>query len=140
MNVNLIILFILLLSPFIINDYRIKVSKPSDLELMARVVEAESKGEPFKGKYLVASTIVNRTNHPLFPANVRSVVYSPNQYADPSPTYSEQSMKAVKMAIKNPYPRILYFYNPKKAKNKKFTSKLRNCFQLGNHRFCSNFN
>lgn len=142
-----IVAFVVILLPLVYggtvaNVEPIKESEYSrhELELLAKVVEAEARGESFRGKYLVASTVINRVNDSRFPTSIAEVVEWPNQYATPSSSYSEESMQAVEKAIGNPYPSILYFYNPKKATNRNFTSRLRKCIVVGNHRFCKDFN
>jgi len=133
---------LLLLIPIVIastNNAKYVDVNDQEITLMAKVVETEAKGENFHGKYLVASTIINRLKDNRFPSSVNKILFEPNQYARPSIKYSEQSLLAVKHAIRDPYPNILYFYNPKKAKNKRFISRLSKCIMVGNHKFCSNF-
>lgn len=137
------ITILLIVIPFIItsNNRDDLVSlTDAEVELVAKVVETEARGEHFHGKYLVASTVINRLKDPRFPRTVRHVLFEPNQYARPSARFSQQSLLAVKQAIQDPYPKILYFYNPRTARNKQFTSRLSQCIVVGNHKFCSNFN
>lgn len=105
-------------------------------ELLARIIETEARGESLMGKYLVGSVVINRVANPYWPDCTPEVVQQPNQFASPSCTYSNESMRAALMAIKKPYPGIFYFYNPKTATDKVFTSHLTKCFDSGNHRFC----
>src|SRR5690625_5008918 len=49
----------------------------SDLDLLARVVRAESEGEPYDGQVAVAAVILNRVTHPEFPNTIAGVVYEP---------------------------------------------------------------
>jgi N-acetylmuramoyl-L-alanine amidase len=107
-----------------------------DLELLARTVEAEAAGECFMGKYLVASTVVNRVSNADFPNCIPEVILQKSQYATPADSFSTDSMKAAKMALRHPYEGVLYFYNPEKATNKIFINCLNDCFVWGRHKFC----
>ena len=52
-----------------------KAFTQSDIDLMARVVYAESRGEPYKGQVAVAAVIINRLKHPAFPKTLYEVVF-----------------------------------------------------------------
>ena len=94
----------------------------SDIDLMAKVVFAESKGEPYAGKIAVASVILNRVTSPNFPNTVEGVITQKNAFSCVvngvinAPPNSD-SYNAVKDAIKglDPTENALYFYNPKIA-------------------------
>ncbi|KHF29662.1 Spore cortex-lytic enzyme precursor [Anoxybacillus sp. BCO1] len=47
----------------------------ADKDLLARLVHAEAKGEPFAGKVAVATVVLNRVDHPNFPNTIRQVIY-----------------------------------------------------------------
>lgn len=47
----------------------------SDLELLARLVSAESAGEPFQGQVAVAATILNRLEDPRYPNTIPGIIY-----------------------------------------------------------------
>ena len=92
----------------------------NDIELMAKVVFAESKGESYEGKVAVASVILNRTISPSFPPTIEKVVKQKNAFScvingqiKGSP--NEDCYKAVMEAIRgqDPTNHALYFYNPK---------------------------
>jgi len=113
------------------------VSCSNDERMIARVVEAEAAGEPFYGKYLVASVIVNRTNHPDFGDSVCEVLQRRNQFARPKGSYSKESLLAAKLAMLTPRKGLFWFFNPITATDRNFTSKLSGCITIGNHTFCS---
>ena len=52
-----------------------------DINLMAKIVYAESKGEPYEGKVAVASVILNRVLSPGFPNSISEVVFQPNAFS-----------------------------------------------------------
>lgn len=121
---------LILLIPFLIACHN------PDLELLARVVESEAAGESFMGKYLVASTVVNRVADSRFPNCIPEVLAQNNQYAPPCDTFSKNSLEAAKLAMQNPHRGIVYFVNPRRATNRRFVNCLRECFDFGNHTFC----
>jgi spore germination cell wall hydrolase CwlJ-like protein len=98
-----------------------------DIDLLARLVYAEAKGEPYNGKVAVAASVLNRIDSPKYPNNVRDVVYQTkfgyqycpvrngqiNQKAD------EASFQAVEEALQgnDPTNGALSFYNPSKSSN-----------------------
>ena len=59
----------------------------SDLDLFARMVHAESRGEPYRGQVAVAASILNRVRHHNYPNTLRGVMYSRSEhgYAEYSP-------------------------------------------------------
>lgn len=90
-----------------------------DLNLMAKIVYAESKGEPFEGKVAVASVILNRVLSPGFPDSIREVILQPNAFScvingEISVVPTEECYNAVYEAIKgnDPTNEALFFYNP----------------------------
>lgn len=94
----------------------------SDIDLMAKVVFAESKGEPYNGKVAVASVILNRATNPKFPNTVEGVITQKNAFSCVkngviNVVPDSDSYNAVKEAIRgnDPTGEALYFYNPKIA-------------------------
>lgn len=90
-----------------------------DLNLMAKIVYAESKGEPYEGKVAVASVILNRVLSPGFPDSIKDVVLQPNAFScvvngEINEVPNEECFNAVYDAIKgnDPTNEALFFYNP----------------------------
>ena len=86
---------------------------------MAKLVYAESIGEPYAGKVAVASVVLNRTMDPHFPNTIRDVILQKNAFscvkngkinANPN----QDCYNAVYDAIKGADPTndALFFYNP----------------------------
>jgi N-acetylmuramoyl-L-alanine amidase len=103
------------------NDSKVFLTE-SDINLMAQVVYAESKGEPYEGKVAVASVILNRVLSPGFPNSVKEVIYQPNAFScivngEISVIPTEECYNAVYEAIKgnDPTNEALFFYNPETA-------------------------
>ena len=49
----------------------------SDYMLLARIISAESRGEPYEGQVAVGAVILNRIEHPSFPDTMSGVIYQP---------------------------------------------------------------
>lgn len=90
-----------------------------DLNLMAQIVYAESKGEPYEGKVAVASVILNRVLDSSFPNTIEGVIFQPNAFScvvngQISVEPNKECYDAVYDAIKgnDPTNEALFFYNP----------------------------
>ena len=53
------------------------VSRSDDIGLLARVIHAETKGEPYLGQVAVGAVMLNRVRHPSFPNTLAGVIYQP---------------------------------------------------------------
>ncbi len=117
-----------------------------DLYWLARIIEAEAKGESYNGKVAVGNVILNRVKSKDFPNTVYNVIFeyfgnipqfSPVQEGTIYNTPSQESIKAAKEAINGSRPvgDATYFFNPSKAagswivKNKSYVS------TIGGHTF-----
>ena len=58
-----------------------KVKESSDLDLLARLVHAEARGESYEAKLGVASVVMNRVNSSEFPDTIRGVIYQKRQFS-----------------------------------------------------------
>lgn len=109
----------------------ISLQKPIEVsnkekDLLARLVEAEAKGESYAGKVAVAAVVLNRVESSEFPDNVTDVVhevvgnayaFSPVQNGEINKPASANSKKAVQDALtrKDDLNGSIYFYNPEIA-------------------------
>jgi spore germination cell wall hydrolase CwlJ-like protein len=90
----------------------------ADINLLARLINAEAKGESFNGKVAVGNVILNRVKSSKFPNTIRDVIYQPRQFQPVSNGAinnqpSEESLKAAHESLKtNLIGNALYFYNP----------------------------
>lgn len=111
-----------------------------DINLLAQIVHAESKGEPYAGKVAVANVVLNRVVSPGWPDTIREVIYQPKQFQPVSNgaihnTPSEDSLRASQEAIQtHEYEPVYYFYNPDIASSKWIFSR-ETVKEIGNHRF-----
>ena len=115
----------------------------SDYSLLARIISAEARGEPYMGQVAVGAVVLNRVEHPSFPDTLSGVVYQQGafsclydgQFNEP---ISESAYKAATDAINglDPSGGAIYYYNPKKSTNKWIFSRPI-ITTIGSHRFCS---
>ena len=115
----------------------------SELALLARVVSAESRGEPYEGQVAVSAVILNRIAHPSFPNTLSGVIYQPGAFSclDDGQINEPVSNSANKASIDaingwDPSGGAIYYYNPKKSTNKWIFSRPV-ITVIGSHRFCS---
>ena len=47
----------------------------SDIQLMARAINGEARGESYEGQVAVGAVILNRVRHPSFPNTIAGVIY-----------------------------------------------------------------
>ncbi|MDZ5471586.1 cell wall hydrolase [Bacillus sp. 31A1R] len=110
-------------------------------KLLARLVEAEAKGEPYAGKVAVATVVLNRVESDIFPNTIKGVVYDKHQFTPVSngeinKPASAESTRAVNEAVAfhGKGSGSLYFYNPKKTSNQWLRSK-KVTVRIGEHIF-----
>lgn len=90
-----------------------------DIDLMAKLVSAESIGEPYAGKVAVASVVLNRTIDPHFPNTIKEVIFQKNAFScvkngKINASANQDCYNAVYDAIRGADPTndALFFYNP----------------------------
>ncbi|AQX55064.1 cell wall hydrolase [Priestia flexa] len=96
----------------------------TDKDLLARIIHAEAKGEPYAGKVAVATVILNRVDDDAFPNSIREVIYQKGQFEPVSngeinkPADAE-AKKAVNeaLALHGGGSGSLFFFNPSKTDN-----------------------
>lgn len=114
----------------------------SDYDLLARIISAESRGEPYSGQVAVGAVVLNRIEHPSFPDTLSGVVYQKGAFSclDDGQFYESISDSAYRAATDalngiDPSGGAIYYYNPKKATSKWIFSR-EIITTIGNHRFC----
>lgn len=114
----------------------------SELELLARTISGEARGEPLLGQVAVGAVIINRVLSPAFPNTLQEVIYQPRQFScvcdgqiNRPPTAS--SYIAARRALEGEDPTMgaLYFYNPRTAVNVAFFERVNKIMEIGNHVF-----
>lgn len=117
----------------------------SDLDLLARLVTAESDGEPFSGQVAVAATILNRLKDPRYPKTIPGIIYMiDNGRYQYSPVLdgridnpaSSSAYQAAQQALSgwDPSKGANGFYNPVKTVNQWVRSQTVTAV-IGNHVF-----
>ncbi|MGM0415007.1 MAG: cell wall hydrolase [Bacillota bacterium] len=113
-----------------------------EIKILASIINAEARGESYRGKVAVGAVIINRVYHPSFPNTIKEVVYQSGQFTpvengmiNLSP--NSDSFQAAYDAVKgeDPSQGSLYFYNPEKSKNPSFFAKRKKVATIGNHVF-----
>lgn len=114
----------------------------SDLNLLARLVYAEARGEPYTGQVAVASVVLNRVKSSSFPNSVAGVIYQRGAFDVVSDgqinlTPNSTAKKAAQDAINgwDPSYGAIYYFNPNTATSKWIWSRPLTVV-IGNHRFC----
>lgn len=125
------------------NEEKALTVSRNDVDLMAKVVYAESNSEPYEGKVAVASVILNRLKNKEFPKSIEGVVKQKYAFScvidgNISANPDKSCYNAVFDALKgnDPTTNALYFYNPKISSSSwMFTVKKYNIKNIGNHVF-----
>lgn len=135
---------ILTLSVIEYPSVRVHAVSSSDLQLMARAVNGEARGEPYTGQVAVAAVILNRVKHSSFPNTVSGVIYQPGAFtavADGqinAPISADSTVyKACQDAMNgwDPSGGAIYYFNPDTATSSWIWSR-ELIVQIGKHRFC----
>ena len=115
----------------------------NDVNLLARVISAEARGEPYVGQVAVGAVILNRISHPSFPNTLAGVVYQPGAFSclndgQINAQVSDSAYRAARDAMNgwDPSGGAIYYYNPAKSTNKWIFARPV-ITVIGDHRFCS---
>lgn len=113
-----------------------------DLELLARLIHGEARGEPYEGQVAVGAVVLNRVKSPGFPNTIREVIFQKNQFSAVSDGQfylepNETAYRAARDALSGRDPSLgaLFFYNPKTAKTLYWLSTRETTVVIGNHIF-----
>jgi len=117
------------------------LSYSSDVELLARLIHGEARGEPYVGMVAVGAVVLNRVRSSKFPNTIAGVVYQAGAFdavADGQINLvpNEQSRRAARDALNgwDPTGGCLYYYNPATATSKWiWTREVR--LNIGDHSF-----
>ena len=114
-----------------------------DVYLLARLISAEARGEPYQGQVAVGAVVLNRIEHPAFPSTLSGVIYQSGaftcivdgQWDEP---IADSAYKAAQDAINgwDPSGGAIYYFNPATATSSWIWSRPL-IVTIGKHRFCS---
>ena len=119
-------------------------SHTSDIQLMARAINGEARGEPYEGQVAVGAVILNRVKDSRFPSTISGVIYQSGAFtavADGqinAPIDESSSVyKAAQDAMNgwDPTGGCVYYFNPDTATNSWIWSRP-HVKTIGKHRFC----
>ena len=115
----------------------------SDHRLLAKLVYAEARGEPYKGQVAVAAVVLNRVESSSFPNTISGVIYQRNAFncvnnGSINNTPDNTAIRAALDALNgwDPTGGCLYYYNPKTATDDWIRSRIVQTV-IGNHSFCT---
>lgn len=114
-----------------------------DVDLLARLISAESRGEPYEGQVAVGAVVLNRVNHASFPNSISEVIYQSGafsclydgQFDQP---VAESSYRAARDALNgwDPSNGAIYYFNPATATSSWIWSRPA-IVTIGKHMFCA---
>ena len=117
-------------------------SNSNNLNLLARLVYGESRGEPYTGQVAVAAVVLNRVKSSSFPNTISGVIYQSGAFdvvrdGQINLTPNSTAIKAAQDALNgwDPSYGAVYYFNPATATNKWIWSRPMTV-TIGNHRFC----
>ena len=119
-------------------------SNASDIQLMARAINGEARGEPYEGQVAVGAVILNRVKSSKFPNSIAGVIYQSGAFtavADGQinhPIAEGSTVYKAAQDAKNgwdPTGGCIYYFNPSTATNKWIWSRP-HVKTIGKHRFC----
>ena len=118
-------------------------SGSAQLDLLARLISAEARGEPYSGQVAVGAVVLNRVRNPSFPNTVAGVIYqngafsciSDGQFNQP---VASSAYRAAQDALNgwDPSGGAIYYFNPAKTTSKWIWSRPL-IVVIGSHRFCA---
>ncbi len=118
-------------------------SGASDRALLARIIAAEARGEPYNGQVAVGAVILNRVKHSSFPNTLAGVIYqkgeftaiSDGQFASTPVPQSCVRAAADAMNGWDPTGGCIYYFNPSTATSAWIWSRPQ-VTTIGKHVFC----
>ena len=114
----------------------------SNVNLLARAIYGEARGESYTGQVAVGAVVLNRVDSSSFPDTVSGVIYQAGAFSavrdsNWSVSPDATSRKAAQDAINgwDPSGGALYYYNPAKTSNKWIRTRPV-ITTIGRHVFC----
>ena len=118
-------------------------SSNGDVYLLARLISAEARGEPYLGQVAVGAVVLNRIDHPSFPNSLSGVIYQSGAFSclydgQFNQPVSDSAYRAAREALagSDPTGGAIYYFNPATATSKWIWSRPL-LIIIGSHRFCS---
>lgn len=121
-----------------------QTSQTSDIQLLARAINGEARGESYEGQVAVGAVILNRVKHSSFPNTIAGVIYEPGAFTAVSdgqinhPIDENSTVyKAARDAMNgwDPTNGCIYYFNPNTATSSWIWSRTI-VKTIGKHHFC----
>ena len=119
-------------------------SNSSNVNLLARLIYGEARGEPYEGQVAVGAVILNRVKSSQFPNTIAGVIYQSGAFTAVSDGQINQPIAEGSTVYKaaqdakngwDPTGGCIYYFNPATATNKWIWSRPL-VKTIGKHRFC----
>lgn len=117
-------------------------SYQSNVNLLARVVSGEARGESYEGQVAIAAVVLNRVRHASFPSTIAGVIYQSGAFTAVSDgqiniSPPQSCYNAARDALNgwDPTGGAIYYYNPVTATNSWIRSR-KIVKTIGKHVFC----
>lgn len=118
-------------------------SYQANVNLLARVISGEARGESYTGQVAIAAVVLNRVDHSSFPSTIAGVIYQPGAFTAVTDgqihvTPSQSCYNAARDALNgwDPTYGAIYYYNPVTATNSWIRTR-RVITTIGKHVFCA---
>ena len=118
-------------------------AQSNDVALLARLISAEARGEPYTGQVAVGAVVLNRVKHPSFPNSISGVIYQKGAFSclDDGQFYkpvADSAYRAAREALSGSDPTggAIYYFNPVTATSTWIWSRPL-LVTIGKHRFCA---
>ncbi|WP_255314213.1 spore cortex-lytic enzyme [Bacillus sp. FJAT-26390] len=119
---------------------KVSVNK-SELDMLARIIYAEARGESYKGQVAVGAVVMNRMASSSFPNSIKGVIEQPRAFTavddgQYSLTPDKTAYQAAQEAVKgyDPTNGALYYFNPETATSDWIWSR-KQTIKIGRHIF-----
>ena len=114
----------------------------ADVNLLARAINGEARGEPYEGQVAVGAVILNRVDHPSFPNTIAGTIYQPGAFTavddgQINAQMYQSCIRAARDALNgwDPTGGAIYYYNPSTATNQWIRTRPI-ITTIGKHVFC----
>lgn len=124
----------------------ISANYENDIYLLAKLISAEARNEPYAAQVAVGAVVLNRVENPSFPNSISAVIYQPDAFLSLKDgrfdePVTESAYRAASDALNNADPvcGALYYYNPKtvSGETKKIMRTKTVAATFGSYVFCS---
>ena len=147
--ISILLISAILIISLLLNNTKTNISyasssNTSDIQLMARAINGEARGEPYEGQVAVGAVILNRVKSSQFPNTIAGVIYQSGAFTAVADGQINQPIaedstvyKAARDAMNgwDPTGGCIYYFNPDTATNKWIWSRP-HVKTIGKHRFC----